>query len=41
METLIWIAITAGIGGLVWLAAPYHQRIIDDRPIVAPRRDKA
>jgi hypothetical protein len=40
MDTLIWIGIAIGVGAVVWLAAPYHQRIIDNRPVVAGERDE-
>ena len=37
METLIWCAILLLTGGLVWVAEPYHTRLID----AAHERDRA
>jgi hypothetical protein len=37
MESIIWLVIAAGLAVLVWLAAPYHQRIIERREL--PKRE--
>ena len=29
IETLVWIAIALVVGVLVWIAEPYHTRLID------------
>jgi hypothetical protein len=31
METLVWLGIGAAIVFFMWIAAPHHQRIIDNR----------
>jgi hypothetical protein len=31
METLIWLGISAAVLLLVWAAAPYHARMVDNR----------
>jgi hypothetical protein len=31
MEMLLWLAILVAVGIVLWLAAPYHHRIIDNR----------
>jgi hypothetical protein len=36
-ETLIWFGIVLVIGGIVWIAEPYHTRLIE----AAHARDKA
>jgi hypothetical protein len=33
MEMIIWLAVSVAVAVLVWLAAPHHQRIIDNREI--------
>ena len=37
IETLIWLAVVLVIAGLVWIAEPYHTRLID----AAHARDQA
>ena len=32
METIVWAAISVAAFLLVWALAPYHQRIIKNRP---------
>jgi hypothetical protein len=31
METLIWLGITVAVLLLVWAAAPYHARMVENR----------
>ena len=31
MESIVWLAILAGVVALLWLAALYHNRIIGNR----------
>jgi hypothetical protein len=31
METLIWLGISVAVLLLVWAAAPYHARMVDNR----------
>ena len=31
MEILLWLAILLAFGVILWLAAPYHNRIIGNR----------
>ena len=33
MEMIVWLGVLAAFGLLLWLAAPHHQRIIDNRDI--------
>jgi len=33
VETLIWIGVMIAIGGAVWLAAPYHEKLAHDRTL--------
>jgi hypothetical protein len=35
MEVIVWTAILLATAAVVWALAPYHQRIIDNRDIVA------
>jgi hypothetical protein len=39
MEVIVWTAILVATAGVVWALAPYHQRIIDNRDIVAVPED--
>ena len=34
MEILLWLAILLAVGIILWLAAPYHHRIISNRDTV-------
>jgi hypothetical protein len=36
METIVWLAIFAGIVVVLWFAAPHHHGMIDERDIPAP-----
>jgi hypothetical protein len=38
METLVWLGISAAFALLIWIAAPYHQRIINNRDTVVSKR---
>ena len=31
MEVLLWLAVLLAVGVILWLAAPYHHRMIDSR----------
>ena len=33
MEILIWLGIAAATAIFVWMLAPYHERLIGNRPI--------
>jgi hypothetical protein len=39
MEVIVWTAILLATAAVVWALAPYHQRIIDNRDIVAVPED--
>ena len=39
METLIWLGAVVVLAIALYLAAPYHHRIIDNRPRVAKHWD--
>ena len=34
MEMLTWLGACAVVAVLIWIAAPHHQRMIDNRPKV-------
>jgi hypothetical protein len=34
METITWTGAAAFVAALVWMAAPYHSWLIDNRPII-------
>jgi hypothetical protein len=34
METIMWMGVAAFVAALVWMAAPYHSRLIDNGPII-------
>jgi len=35
MEMIIWMAVAAFVAALVWMAAPYHSRLmIGNRPVI-------
>jgi hypothetical protein len=34
MEAVLWFVIAVGVAVLVWMAAPYHNRLIENRPVV-------
>ena len=34
METIMWTGVAAFVAALVWMAAPYHSRLIDHWPII-------
>jgi len=36
-QTLIWVAIVGAVAVIIWLAEPYHTRLID----AAHKRDQA
>ena len=37
MEIILWLGVMVAIFVVVSLAAPYHNRIIDNRPKVEPK----
>ena len=37
METIFWLVVAAAIFALVAMAAPYHERMIDNRSVPAQR----
>ena len=37
METVIWFGLAVATAALVWMAAPYHQRLINNRPVVVDK----
>jgi hypothetical protein len=39
METIVWTAITIAVLLLAWALAPYHQRIIENRPAPAQHNE--
>jgi hypothetical protein len=39
METILWLAVTVVVIVVVMMAAPYHNRIIDNRPKIEAELD--